>query len=333
MAPIGMATASPRAPGQIADHGRRSFMAEHQRAGRQRVSARRRAVRLWSETLSTLDLLVAGHHCFRAPWQRRDPLVSAPKGNSSIGRASVSKTEGCGFKSLLPCSAHLECRGKVNVADKDEVEPTDESSAPDPSSPDAAPTPRRTPSPTAARTSVSDEPEAAVEGDFAPETEADWPRTTSRSTPTDRAGRPTTPTRRRVRRDRPQHRRRGPTDPDAEPATATARSWSRPVSARRPRARQSGNAARPGPQGHPDRQARPAGQAGADDAGQVRPPVGRRAAQGRLSDRSAADQLLRRRAGVRAVHDRVREPARPRLRRGDLQDLRLMTTNPPPNQQ
>ena len=26
-----------------------------------------------------------------------------PNGSSSIGRASVSKTEGCGFESLLPC--------------------------------------------------------------------------------------------------------------------------------------------------------------------------------------------------------------------------------------
>ena len=58
-----------------------------------------------------------------------------------------------------------------------------------------------------------------------------------------------------------------------------------------------------------------------DHAGQVRPAVRRRAAQGRLSDRRAADQLLRRGPGLRAVHHRVREPARPRLRRRDLQDL------------
>ncbi len=34
----------------------------------------------------------------------REPCgEEVPKGNSSIGRASVSKTEGWGFKSLLPC--------------------------------------------------------------------------------------------------------------------------------------------------------------------------------------------------------------------------------------
>jgi hypothetical protein len=58
--------------------------------------------------VSTLDLLVARHHCFRAPStglsRRRQAVTQGPpKGNSSTGRASVSKTEGCGFESLLPC--------------------------------------------------------------------------------------------------------------------------------------------------------------------------------------------------------------------------------------
>lgn len=34
-------------------------------------------------------------------------LAGVPKGNSSIGRALVSKTSGWGFESLLPCYAHL----------------------------------------------------------------------------------------------------------------------------------------------------------------------------------------------------------------------------------
>ena len=59
------------------------------------------------------------------------------------------------------------------MADKDEVEPTDESSAPDPSSPDdRADTPQDRESEGSAF-EVSDEPEAAVEGDYAPETEAE----------------------------------------------------------------------------------------------------------------------------------------------------------------
>src|SRR4051812_50173326 len=66
------------------------------------------------------------------------------KGNSSTGRASVSKTEGWGFKSLLPCEVASGCRarlmpdrspdqrkGRSHVADKDEEgtddEPTPES--------------------------------------------------------------------------------------------------------------------------------------------------------------------------------------------------------------
>ena len=60
------------------------------------------------------------------------------KGNSSTGRASVSKTEGWGFKSLLPCGEKTndeqgDQAGKVNVAKQDEVEPADESGATEPS--------------------------------------------------------------------------------------------------------------------------------------------------------------------------------------------------------
>jgi preprotein translocase subunit SecE len=59
------------------------------------------------------------------------------------------------------------------VADKDEVEPTEESSAPDPSSPDdRAVAPPDSESDGSAY-EVSDEPEAAIEGDFDPETEAE----------------------------------------------------------------------------------------------------------------------------------------------------------------
>jgi preprotein translocase subunit SecE len=59
------------------------------------------------------------------------------------------------------------------VADKDEVEPTEESSAPDPSTPDdRADTPQDAES-EASAFEVSDEPEAAVEGDFVAETEAE----------------------------------------------------------------------------------------------------------------------------------------------------------------
>ena len=54
--------------------------------------------------------------------------MKAPKGNSSIGRASVSKTEGWGFKSLLPCRWRQTDRGREgrSVADKEEVESTAE---------------------------------------------------------------------------------------------------------------------------------------------------------------------------------------------------------------
>jgi hypothetical protein len=38
-----------------------------------------------------------------ASWYTSAAGEVAPEGNSSIGRASVSKTEGWGFKSLLPC--------------------------------------------------------------------------------------------------------------------------------------------------------------------------------------------------------------------------------------
>jgi preprotein translocase subunit SecE len=64
--------------------------------------------------------------------------IGAMKGNSSTGRASVSKTEGWGFKSLLPCgerrtTSKADRAGKVNVAKQDEVEPADESGATGPS--------------------------------------------------------------------------------------------------------------------------------------------------------------------------------------------------------
>ena len=59
------------------------------------------------------------------------------------------------------------------MADKDEVEPTDGSSAPDPStSGDRADRPQDFASEGSA-SGVSDEPETPVEGDFAPETEAE----------------------------------------------------------------------------------------------------------------------------------------------------------------
>jgi preprotein translocase subunit SecE len=55
----------------------------------------------------------------------------APEGNSSIGRASVSKTEGWGFKSLLPCRLEAQDHGRKgrSVADKEEVEPAAEPSS------------------------------------------------------------------------------------------------------------------------------------------------------------------------------------------------------------
>jgi preprotein translocase subunit SecE len=61
--------------------------------------------------------------------------AGAAKGNSSTGRASVSKTEGWGFKSLLPCGVGNDEQGdgKVNVAKQDDVEPVDEPVASGPS--------------------------------------------------------------------------------------------------------------------------------------------------------------------------------------------------------
>ena len=52
----------------------------------------------------------------------------SPEGNSSIGRASVSKTEGWGFKSLLPCrlEATRSRQEGRSVADKEEAEPAGE---------------------------------------------------------------------------------------------------------------------------------------------------------------------------------------------------------------
>ena len=67
--------------------------------------------------------------------------VASPKGNSSTGRASVSKTEGWGFKSLLPCGfsqsggcvpsfAAVEKEKGTSVADKEDVDSGDESGDP-----------------------------------------------------------------------------------------------------------------------------------------------------------------------------------------------------------
>jgi hypothetical protein len=74
------------------------------------MSAKARPLRLGGSTrpmfLSTLDLLVANTTVSVRPqptWLAMDAVREPPKGNSSTGRASVSKTEGWGFKSLLPC--------------------------------------------------------------------------------------------------------------------------------------------------------------------------------------------------------------------------------------
>lgn len=56
--------------------------------------------------LSRLSCLVPLTTAFVRPVTERQSTtgaMKAPEGNSSIGRASVSKTEGWGFKSLLPC--------------------------------------------------------------------------------------------------------------------------------------------------------------------------------------------------------------------------------------
>ena len=60
--------------------------------------------------LSTLASLGGRSPLFSCALRQRQTraLVQRPKGNSSIGRASVSKTEGCGFKSLLPCRLQTE---------------------------------------------------------------------------------------------------------------------------------------------------------------------------------------------------------------------------------
>ena len=113
-------------------------------------------------------------------------------------------------------------------------------------------------------------------------------------------------------------------------ATMTARSSSLPVSARRPRARRSGNAVRPGPRRAP----RPASATGRQKRERTTPAKFVRQSVGELRKvvyptGQQLHQVLRRRAGLRALHDRLRERARPRLRRGDLQDLQLMTTNLP----
>lgn len=44
--------------------------------------------------------------------------MSSAKGNSSIGRAAVSKTAGWGFKSLLPCEPELKCEALVGMQER-----------------------------------------------------------------------------------------------------------------------------------------------------------------------------------------------------------------------
>ena len=46
-------------------------------------------------------------------WSVVDLLIYQTEGCSSIGRALVSKTSGCGFKSLRPC--HLSLKDTVSV--------------------------------------------------------------------------------------------------------------------------------------------------------------------------------------------------------------------------
>src|ERR687893_1238104 len=95
------------------------------------TTARRRACGSTLLTnLSTLDLLVSVTGIFVRPRGRPDsPGVGTAEGNSSIGRASVSKTEGWGFKSLLPCRGRSNTRTTrregLRVAKQDEGEPTD----------------------------------------------------------------------------------------------------------------------------------------------------------------------------------------------------------------
>jgi preprotein translocase subunit SecE len=81
-------------------------------------------------------------------WSRK-----SAKGTSSTGRASVSKTEGCGFKSLVPCETTISFSGrsaeKVNgVSDSSAV-----SSSP---KKDPRPGPRRTSLPTFYRQIVAE---------------------------------------------------------------------------------------------------------------------------------------------------------------------------------
>ncbi|CAA9365101.1 MAG: Protein translocase subunit SecE, partial [uncultured Nocardioidaceae bacterium] len=57
--------------------------------------------------------------------------------------------------------------------------------------------------------------------------------------------------------------------------------------------------------------------------GDLLPPGGGRAPEGRLADPDAADHLLLGGPGLRGRRDDVRRAARPRLRQGRLRDLRL----------
>ena len=213
------------------------------------------------------------------------------------------------------------------MADKDEVEPTEGSSAPDPSSPDErADAPQDSESTTAARTrsATSPRPRSRVTSHRRPK--PNWPRTTSRSTrtPIDRTGSTDA-----IDADDAEFdeivRNSGvaDTDPDADGDDDDGKVLE-PAGGRGSDREQGGPERRPAraPKGTADRQARPgAKRERTTPAKFVRQSVGelRKVV---YPTGQQLHQLLRRRAGVRAFRDRLRERARPGLRRGDLQDLR-----------
>ncbi len=212
------------------------------------------AVRLWSESSvhSTSWWLVT--IVFVRPGSGESAGLSSRRAIAQLAEHRSPKPKVVGSSPSCPAAHIWNARGKVNVADKDEVEPTEESSAPEPSSPDdRADAPQDPESEgSASRSATSPRPRSRVTSHRRPK--PSWPRTTSRrpdgiDPDGDRAGRhrPDDAEFDEIVRnsgvDGHRSRRRA--------ATTTARSSSRLASERRPRARQSGSAVRPGPRRAP----------------------------------------------------------------------------------
>ena len=331
---------SPRQPG----FERAGFSPGEFGAGRNSTLGR---VRLRSPDSGRLPDLVLDTADSPRPRMARGFSTTAPQGNSSTGRASVSKTEGWGFKSLLPCEPDdrrrtaKDCsRGEgragsgrgdpvgrldggyaaagtgqrddaresaaTSVDDSADAElgtggPGDESSATKSSR--STTRPRWKGPPSGSQTPSSGDDDELVDEP----TDAELAALTEGSDATAKAGAGRRQRRHRSCRRRPRAGRRRCSDPWLGGQGEGREAEDREKGPRDPEA------------GCPRRST--------SDRARSRSSGSRSASSARWSIRPGSScQLLRRRAGLRAVHHRVRERARPGLRLGDLQGVQLTTT-------